>query len=91
MLSKLWAHIGTVLAGLGAALGDFRVVAVSSDVRVALTAVAGLLVTMHIITPQAEKSVVADAKDIGHELSSVTKAVSEALRQASQSQQQPHA
>ena len=89
MLSKLWAHLGTVLAGLGAALGDFHVVTVSSDVRVALTAVARLLVTMHIITPQAEKSVVADAKDIGHELSSVTKAVSEALRQASS--QQPHA
>ena len=47
-LHKLWAHLGTLLAGIAAGLTDFNAVATSPNVKVMLTAVAGALVALHI-------------------------------------------
>lgn len=63
MLSKIWAHVGTLAALLGAGLTDFHAVAVAGDVRNVLTAVAGLLVAVHIPFAAKAKVDLTDAFD----------------------------
>lgn len=54
-MSKLYAHLGTILAMLGAGGADFGAFHVPAAVGPTLTAVAGGLVACHIVT-QADAS-----------------------------------
>jgi len=68
-MSKLWAHLGTVLALLASGGADFGAWHVPTAVQAALTAVAGLLVACHVLTVRqatsAEHSIDAFAGRVG--------------------------
>jgi sulfite exporter TauE/SafE len=86
MLSKLWGHLGTVLAGLGAGLADFHAVAASNDVRVVLTAVTGLLVATHVLSSREAKQIDSSATKEIETVGEAVKSAVAAFREAKSSQ-----
>ena len=57
-LSRVWAHLGTLLMAVLAVLSDAHVaITVPSDVVIALNAVAGLLVALHIVSEKTIEGV----------------------------------
>lgn len=75
-LSKLWAHLGTVLAAVGAGLTDFHAVSAGPTVQGALSAIAGLLVLGHVITSKQA----ATAETDFHRFTGALAAATEAAR-----------
>jgi len=69
-MSKLWAHLGTLLALLGATSTDVGAFHAASPIPVALTAVAGVLCLAHLVAPSAA---------LRRDLSSITQRVEAVL------------
>lgn len=56
-LHSLWGHLVTILAGLGASLGDTGVISLGHELDVAVTAVAALLGAVNVITGAQMKKI----------------------------------
>jgi predicted trehalose synthase len=52
-LSSIWAHLGTVLMATLATLSNLGYIHPGSSVAIALDAVAGLLVALHVVSVKA--------------------------------------
>lgn len=82
MSDAVIGRIGTVLATVAAGLSDFHAVAVSPDVRVALTAVVGWLISHHIIAGAFGRRVEADTAGLTKRTAGLLTAVERAVAEA---------
>lgn len=57
-LSRVWAHLGTLLMGVLAVLSDTHTaITVSPDITITINAVAGLLVALHLVSEKTLEGV----------------------------------
>lgn len=64
MLSKLWAHLGTLLALVGATGTDAGAFHLPGALGLAVNAVAGVLVMCHLLSPTTVGGVAADVSRV---------------------------
>lgn len=71
-MSKLWAHLGTLLAFVGATGTDAGAFHLPGNLGLAVNAIAGVLVVCHLVAPATVATLVAD---VGHLVADGRKAV----------------
>lgn len=81
-MSKLYAHIGTILAAVAAGGTDFGAFHASPTVQAVLTAVAGVLVACHILSPATVGTAVSDVRGVVKAVESVAGSAVGAYRSA---------
>lgn len=70
-MSKLWAHLATLLALIGAVGTDAGAFHLPGDLGLAVNAIAGLLGVAHLVAPSTVGAAVADVDHVAHTVTSL--------------------